>query len=288
MRYISTIGFFDGVHLGHRYVLAELACIAKQNNLSTKVVTFAHHPRTLLNISHNESGFLLTTTEERTALLADLSDKVLILDFSCVHTLTARQFIRYLHKEEQVDILLMGYDHRFGSDMPATFTEYQRIAEDEGVSLIQLSEYNDVGHVSSTIIRNLLLNGNIAKANTLLGYEYMISGKVVQGRQIGRQIGFPTANISVDSSKLVPCDGVYGVDVIINGNDSRRGILNIGCNPTVDGQQRSLEVHIPEFNAQIYDTDIRIRLKNFIRHEIRFDSLEQLKSQIERDIEKLM
>ncbi len=287
MRYISAIGFFDGVHLGHRYVLGELDRIAKNSNLSTKVVTFSHHPRSVLGQSPSENGFLLTTLQERLSLLQTQADSVLVLDFADIHSLTARQFIHYLHTQEQVDTILMGYDHSFGSDKPASFAEYKRIAADEGVELVQLCEYSAEEHVSSTVIRNLLLKGEIENANKLLGYKYKISGRVVHGRHIGRQLGFPTANISVEPAKLIPSDGVYAAEVMVENDHYMPAILNIGCNPTVEGKERTLEVHIPDYDAELYGAEISLQLISFIRPEVRFDSVDQLRKQIESDLANL-
>lgn len=288
MSFIATIGFFDGVHRGHQYVLRCLADIASMHRIRRKVITFREHPRSVLHDETATEGFLLTTELERKHRLQKYADEVVMLQFADICMLTAQQFLRYLRQTEQVSVLLMGYDHRFGSDMPQSKEDYERMAQEEGVSIVWLSEYAEAGHVSSTVIRTLLRDGDIDKANELLGYEYEISGVVVHGRQIGRQIGFPTANIQVESQKLIPQDGVYAVSVQIEDVEKeQQALLNIGCNPTVGGTGKTLEVHIPNYSGSLYGKHLTLHLKHYLREEMHFTSLSQLRAQIIEDLKKV-
>ena len=287
MRYVATIGFFDGVHSGHRFVLSELCRVAKEKNLSSMAVSFIHHPRIVLHTTASDAGFLLTTSIERQHMLEQLVDRVLMLDFAQIHAMTAHEFMCFLHQKYDIDILLMGYDHRFGSDMPQTYAEYKQMSKKTGLKLMQMAEYQDDGeHVSSTAIRRKLLSGDISQANSMLGYPYQLTGKVVAGKQIGRMIGFPTANIEMERQKLIPMDGVYAVFVEID-DKKYKGILNIGNNPTVGGNERTLEVHVVDFDGELYDKTIAISLLSFIREERCFQSVEELKQQITNDLQNL-
>ena len=291
MSAIATIGFFDGVHKGHRYLFEQLRGYAEQYDERALVFTFRQHPRGVLT---HECPPLLTTTEERERLLGQFGD-VHFFDFAEVQPLTAMQFLDYMADRWKVKHLLMGYNHHFGSDGQMTDEQYAAVAKQVGITIIRALPYsqNDL-RPSSTKIRNLLAAGDIQAANRMLGYEYMLSGRVVHGRMIGRQIGFPTANILPDSSKLVPAAGVYKAIAVINGENSgkalsceKTALVNIGTNPTVGNTHQTIEVHIPGFSGDLYNQSLTLQLLDRIREERHFASLDELKKQIQQDLQKI-
>lgn len=282
---IATIGFFDGVHKGHRYLFEQLRGCAERYDERALIFTFLQHPRSVLT---HDCPPLLTTTEERERLLGNYGD-VHFFDFAEVQPLTALQFLDYLADRWKVRHLLMGYNHHFGSDGRMSDEQYADIARQVGMKVLRAEPYseNDL-RPSSTKIRNLLLQGNIAEANAMLGYDYQLTGRVVHGRMIGRQIGFPTANIMPDASKLVPAAGVYkvmanGERLTANGQQPM-AIVNIGTNPTVGNTYQTIEVHIPGFEGDLYNQTLTLHFIERIRSEQRFESLDELKSQIQKDL----
>ncbi len=279
----ATIGFFDGVHLGHSFLLKELNTQAKKYNLQSLVVSFFVSPQHILNPSTKIKQ--LSTTAEKIALFEQLQlNNCLLLDFDKnLAQKTAFEFLSLLKSEFRVKKLLMGYDHRFGSDKFSSFNEYKAIGKKVGVEVINCSSFLlKENNVSSSIIRNLVYNGRIEEANNLLGYTYSLTGEVKSGNKIGRKIGFPTANLTIDKSKLLPKNGVYIVDVIIK-EKKFKGLLNIGTRPTINGENKTIEVHIIDFNEEIYKETITLNIKKYLREEQKFDSLDQLKAQIEID-----
>ena len=281
MNRVATIGFFDGVHKGHCFLFEHLQTLAKERGLEPLIVTFAEHPRTALQADYMPQ--LLTTLDERKELLQAYGE-VLILPFADIQPLTAAEFMVRLREEYQVSVLLMGYDHRFGSDRLRHPHEYRHLGEQCGIEVLTMSEFTEgEWHVSSTEIRSALETGNIAMANELLGRPYSLSGTVVHGNGIGRNIGFPTANIQPDSTeKIVPKPGVYEVEV---SGVERRGICNIGTNPTVGNTSQTIEVYIPSYEGDLYGRHMTIRFTRFIREEKHFDSLSQLREQIATDVD---
>ena len=298
---IATIGFFDGVHRGHRFLFAQLQEHARLLHLSPVVYTFSEHPKQILT---GQSPAMLTTNEERASLLCAYAE-VHFLDFSAVQHLTAEQFMRYLHDEQDVAALLIGYDHHFGSDRLLGFAEYEKIARKIGMHVERAHECLVDGlPVSSSRIRKLLEATQIDQVNRLLGYNYAVSGVVEHGNAIGAALGFPTANIRLDSAKQLPACGVYAVEVhlqaqrssnaVIFGHGdlqgvppqstSYKGVANIGTNPTVGNDHLSLEVHLLDFNGDLYGQRLTISFLYFLREERKFDSLEDLKNQISSDV----
>ena len=282
---VATVGFFDGVHIGHRYFLQKLQTMAKELNTGSVVFSFSVSPRRILHSDYIPQ--LLTTKEERLQLLQQTGvDRVVMLDFERLQHLTAHDFLCMIHHDYGVDTLLMGYDHRFGSDGLTAFADYEKASVGTGVGLLQMEQYAEE-RVSSTLIRNLLSEGNVEEANHLLGYSYCIAGKVVEGKHIGRTLGFPTANIKLLSQdKLLPMAGVYKVLVYLQ-NESYAGLLNIGTNPTVGNNRLSIEVYIVGFDKNIYGEPIEVHLLSFVRKECRFGSLEALQQQIKQDLASL-
>lgn len=290
MASIATIGFFDGVHKGHRYLFEQLRRYAAQLSEHALIFTFLQHPRSVLT---HDCPQLLTTTDEREQLIGNYGD-VHFFDFAEVQPLTAMQFLDYLADRWKVKHLLMGYNHRFGSDGRMRDEQYAEIAAKVGIKVLRAEPYseNDL-RPSSTKIRNLLLEGKIAEANGMLGYNYQLSGRVVHGRMIGREIGFPTANIMPAAEKLIPKAGVYKVEVRCQMSEtstdlpierSQMALVNIGTNPTVGNTHQTIEVHIPGFVGDLYNQTLRLQFIERIRGEQRFASLDELKAQIQKDL----
>jgi riboflavin kinase/FMN adenylyltransferase len=226
---------------------------------------------------------MLTTNDERRALLQNYGE-VHFLDFAAVQHLTAEQFMRYLHEQEDVQVLLIGYDHHFGSDRLKGFHEYEKIAHKIGLYVERAHEcLVDSLPVSSSRIRKLLAASQIDQVNRLLGYTYTISGIVEHGNAIGATIGFPTANIRLNSAKQLPAIGVYSVVAQVNGVEYK-ALANIGTNPTVGNDHLSLEVHLLDFQGDLYGQQLSISFLSFLREEKKFASLSELKSQIAADV----
>ena len=280
---VATIGFFDGVHLGHNYLLEQLKLEAQQRNMQSVVVTFANHPR--LFFDPNCGLKQLTLSDDKVTLLKQNGvDEVVILQFDeHLSRLTSREFMQLLVEKHGVKLLLMGYDHRFGSDRGTSFDAYIEYGRQLGLEVKRCDGFSESEvMVSSSKVRRALELWDIPLANKLLGYKYFLKGRVVEGQKIGRQIGFPTANLEVDPLKLIPSDGVYVVDVEVEGVEYR-GVLNIGTRPTVSGDQRTVEVHIIGFTGDLYSKEIVLKFLKFLRHEQRFSSLDDLREQIRKD-----
>lgn len=279
MAVVST-GFFDGVHLGHRLVLRTLVGEARRRGEESIVITFWPHPR---NVLQNEARSLrlLTSLEEKKALMTALEvDRVEVLPFTKEFaSMRAEEYLSLLRERFGASLVVMGYDNRIGSD--------GRSAKDfENSDFVILSgavDGADEMPISSTRIRNELLEGRIEEANAMLGYSYSLYGVVVAGNRMGRTIGFPTANIQLyEPLKLVPGNGVYAVEVEVNGGFFK-GMCNIGTRPTVGGSARTIEVHILDFSEDIYGLPLKIRFLRRIRDERKFTSLEALREQLEKD-----
>ncbi len=286
---IATIGFFDGVHRGHRFLFAQLHEHAKHYQLTPAIYTFDCHPKELLT---GKAPAMLTTHDERKMLLQPFGE-VHFLDFAQVQHLTAEQFMRYLQEEEQVEVLLMGYDHRFGSDQLKGFSEYEKVARGVGLRVERAHEcLVDSLPVSSTRIRKLLHEGQIKQVNRLLGYHYSLIGIVEHGNGIGAQIGFPTANICLQSDKLLPIAGVYAACAVLEGDSNTSpatyaAVVNIGNNPTVGNNHLTIEAHLINYQGDLYGKTITVALREYIRAERKFDSLQKLQEQIRKDIQSL-
>lgn len=280
MNRIATIGFFDGVHKGHQFLFTHLQALAQERGLAPLIVTFENHPRAVLESDYIPQ--LLTSCEEREKHLSQFGE-VLMLPFADIQPLTALEFMTRLRDEYQVSVLLMGYDHRFGSDRLKHPQDYRRVGEQCGVEVITLSEYvENEWHVSSTEIRLALENGNIVMANELLGRPYTLRGRVIHGKALGRTIGFPTANIEpLDPLKVIPKSGVYLALVDTPMRDDTPSFVNIDAN-------KLIEVHLPSFKGDLYDQILKIRFVRFLREERHFESLEELRAQIKEDVDSIL
>lgn len=275
---------FDGVHFGHQKIISQLCEIAEQKNLESAILTFWPHPRTVFN--PNDDLKLLNTIEEKTYFLEKHGIQNLFLqDFSEeFRNLTGEQFIRQILVEKlHVKYLIIGYDHTFGKDKSGDFSLLQKLAPELGydVQQVEAIDYGDQ-HISSTQIRNALNAGNVKLANEMLGYNYSISGTVIHGKKIGRTIGYPTANISIDQLKLLPKKGAYIVDVFL-GERKLKGMLSIGTNPTVFGNSLSVEVYILDFDEDIYGQEISVNFREFLHDEIKFETIEKLIEKLDED-----
>ncbi len=284
---VATVGFFDGVHLGHRFLLDELKRIAKYQNRLSAVITFNSHPRKVLHADFQP--LLLTTFDEKIEQLSTTGiDYCIVLDFSIeMSKLSAYDFLNnILFKQLNVKTLLVGHDHRFGHNRTDGFPEYEKYGEQIGIQAIQATRLSlpDCTHISSSDIRLALKNADIKLTNKLLGYNYTITGKVTDGLKIGRKLGFPTANIEVtDTEKQIPTKGVYAVKVQIE-KVWLNGMLNIGNRPTIDNsKKRSIEVNIFDFENDIYNKNIKVSFICKIRDEHKFDSLDELIAQLNQD-----
>jgi len=282
---IITIGTFDGVHIGHRKILEKIIHNAKELDCESLVLTFFPHPRMVLQ--ENSSVKLLHTMEEKRTLLQKIGIENLIIhpfnkEFS---QLTAEEFVKEILIDQlQIQKIIIGHDHRFGRNRTADINDLISFGEKYGFEVEQISaqEIDEIA-VSSTKIRNALINGTISLANEYLGYNYFFSGTVVQGQQLGRTIGFPTANIHIkEDYKLIPKNGVYIIKSYLN-EVLIYGIMNIGNRPTVNGLNQTIEVHFIDFDKDLYGQEVTIEVVEFIREEHKFDSLESLKNQIQKD-----
>jgi len=283
---VATTGFFDGVHIGHQAILRNIVDVAKQQNKKSCVVTFWPHPRVVLG-QDAEMLRLLTNIDEKVEIISKLGiDYFYLIPFTQKFSqLTPNQFFENI-LVDKIDIsqLYVGYNHRFGHNLGAGFDDIKKIGEEFNVDVFKIDAIeNSGGKVSSTVIRNLLESGDIANANAMLGYNYCIKGIVVYGNQIGRTIGFPTANVQPQAYKMIPQNGVYACVVKIK-NAEHKGMLNIGLRPTLNNTEKSvIEVNIFDFNEDIYDISIEVKIIKRIRSEQRFESLDLLKNQLKQD-----
>lgn len=280
-----TIGTFDGVHMGHKKILKRLIQSAKELHCESLVLTFFPHPRMVLQESSEVK--LLNTMNEKNSLLQDMGiDNLIIHPFDKEFSrLTAEEFVKdILIDQLNIQKIIIGHDHRFGRNRTADINDLIAFGKEYHFEVEQISvqEINE-NAVSSTKTRNAILDGNISLANDYLGYPYFFSGEVVKGNQLGRTIGFPTANIQIkEDYKLIPKSGVYIVKSTIK-KELFYGMMNIGNRPTVEGIHQTIEVHFFNFDQDIYNQIITVEILDFIRDEQKFESLEALKNQIQKD-----
>ena len=285
---VATVGFFDGVHLGHQHLIAQVAEIARQRGLETTVVTFDRHPRQVVDTSFMPE--LLTTCEEKTVLLAKTAiDCCAVLHFTpAMAALTAREFMEHVLRDRLgVKVLVTGYDNRFGCGRAEGFDDYVRHGASMGME-VMLGTPLAIGGltVSSSVIRRQLHEGDVETAARCLGRDYALTGRVVKGRQQGRQLGFPTANIDVDdAAKVLPAPGVYTTRVRVEGSmEMKRAVMNIGSHPTFDDGTQSVEAHIINFEGDLYGLRVVATLSHRLREEHRFASTGLLVAQMRKDV----
>lgn len=289
--YCATIGFFDGVHRGHQFMIDSLTTMAHAQGRQSLVITFDRHPRQVVHADYVPQ--LITTTDEKLQLLhATAADRIEVLHFDTqMAQLSAYEFMRQvLHEKYSVAMLLTGYDNRFGHNRAEGFADYVRYGEEMGMKVLQNTPIDIDGlRVSSSLIRRLIVEGNITEANNCMGHPYSITGSVAHGFQEGRRIGFPTANIVPESAeKLVPGNGVYATRVSVEGGEWMPAMLNIGTNPTFQRQQTTIEAHIIGFEGDIYGRKVRVEFGRKLRDEQRFESVEALQKQLETDKKEVL
>ena len=290
---VVTIGTFDGVHLGHRQIIAQLKEVATAIGGETVIITFHPHPRKIISSVPGDVK-LLTTLDEKIVLLeATGIDHLVVVPFDHIFSnQTAQQYVEdFLYKYFKPHTVIIGYDHRFGKGRVGDYRLLEQYGQSLGFEVKEIPEQllNEVA-VSSTKIRQALIEKDIVTANAFLGYAYFFEGTVVEGNKLGRTIGYPTANIHIGSEeKLIPGDGVYAVSVVNTAlratNTIFKGMMNIGLRPTVDGKKRVIEVNIFDFDADIYGETLQMRLHHYLRGEVKFNGLESLKAQLLKDKE---
>lgn len=281
---IVTLGTFDGVHIGHRKIIERLIQ-NKDPNTESLVLTFFPHPRMVLQ-GDSEIKLLNTIDEKAFLLEKNGLDNLVIHPFDQAFSrLTAEEFVKNILVDIfKIKKIIIGHDHRFGRNRTANIDDLIVFGAQYDFEVEQISpqEIDEVS-VSSTKIRNALLEGNVELANSYLGYDYFLTGTVVKGKQLGRTLGFPTANISIkENYKLVPHIGVYVVSSVVN-DKVIFGMMNIGFNPTVNGQHQTIEVHYFDLNENLYDKEITVYILHRIRPEQKFESIEKLKKQLAQD-----
>ena len=289
--YVATIGMFDGVHIGHQFVLRHVMNAARERNLQSMAITFDHTLR---------GGQVLTPLDDKLRLLSQTGiNRTEVLAFTDeLRQLTAREFMEQELKERlHVKVLLIGYDNRFGHNRTEGFDDYVRYGQELGIEVMKLPpaplslapQYaSPVTHtLSSSLIRQLLAGGKVASAAEGLGHPYSIAGKVIHGERIGTQMGFPTANIKpLCDCQLIPAPGVYAVRVALEVRGEHlevKGMMNIGMRPTFNGRQKTLEVHIFHLHENLYGQLLRVSFVDRLREEQRFETLEALKRQLTKD-----
>ena len=287
---IITIGTFDGVHNGHRQILNQLIEEANEVDGTPVVITFYPHPKQIVG-NDLSSVLVLNTLEEKSALLAEVGiEHLVVVPFTKEFAeQSAEDYIKnFLVRSFKPHTIIIGYDHRFGKNRAGNYELLEVKGQEFNYRVKEIPEH--ILHnitISSTKIRTQLLEGNISTANELLGYDYFFSGNVITGKQLGRTIGFPTANLAINNeSKLIPGNGVYAVTVQIeNDKTIFNGMMNIGVRPTFEKTERTIEVNIFDFDSPIYDKQLTVHIKTRLRDEMKFDGIDSLKNQLNRDRE---
>ena len=283
---VITIGTFDGVHLGHRQIIESLKAAAAMVNGESVIITFHPHPRKV--VSSVFTGIrLINTLDERIELLDNTGiDHLVVVPFTDFFAnQSAEAYISdFLVQQFKPHTIIIGYDHRFGKDRNGDYKLLEEKAPVYNYILKEIPEHLlDAVKVSSTNIRNAIIHSNIDEANKLLGYQFFFEGEVIHGDKIGRELGYPTANLkSTDEEKIVLGDGIYAVYTTVEGKDYK-GMMSIGFRPTVNGRTRVTEVNLFDFDQQVYGKKIRVTVKKYLRSEVKFDGLEALKMQLHKD-----
>jgi riboflavin kinase/FMN adenylyltransferase len=291
-RPVATIGIFDGVHTGHQFILDHLKKQAEAHGGESVVVTLWPHPRIVLNKEMQGFKVLHTRDEKIRELERNGIDQLVVVPFNAeIASLSACDFVqKYLVDKLGVEVLLLGYDNRFGKDRRGDPEGLQMCAEKNRFRIEKLPEFSSGhGRVNSTTIRESILKGDLGKAARMLGYHYYLSGTIVEGNHIGRKIGFPTANIHpMDPYKLIPMNGVYAIRAELRGK-TYKGMLNIGFRPTIDSVSavKTIEAHLFDVSGDFYDEHVVIHFVKRVRDEMKFSGLDALKEQLEKDRETI-
>jgi len=290
---VITIGTFDGVHMGHQKIIAQLKAEAAKINGETVIITFHPHPRKIVSSVPGDIKYLHTLSEKVLLLAQAGIDHLVVIPFD--HEFanqSAESYINdFLYKYFNPKLIIIGYDHRFGKGRIGDFALLEERGSALGFKVKEISEelLNEIV-ISSTKIRESLLTNQIKQANDFLGYAYFFDGKVIEGNKLGRTIGFPTANLHISSEdKLIPGNGVYAVEIHLKNSNNvnqsipLKGMMNIGIRPTIDGKKRVIEVHIFNFDQDIYGQELTISIHHFLRGEVKFNGLDELKNQLQID-----
>lgn len=290
---VITIGTFDGVHKGHQQIIDQLLKEAKNIGGTPMLITFFPHPKQVISTNKNPL-YIINTPEEKYALLHKKGIEHIVVvpfDKAFAEQSAAAYIEDFLVKKFHPHTIIIGYDHRFGNNREGDYHLLEAEAGKYGFEVKEIPEHVlENVTISSTKIREALLNGHIDTAADYLGYPYFFSGTVVKGNQLGRTIGYPTANLHIENEqKLVPANGVYAVKVSIKGRDGLwKGMMNIGVRPTVDGSRRAIEVNIFDFDEMIYGDSLTVTLQKHLRNEVKFNGLEELKEQLATDKENAL
>lgn len=285
---VVTVGSFDGVHLGHRAIIQRTITLAKETGGASVAVTFSPHPQTILRPEHNDF-FYLTTPDEKYRLLNFLGIDILIeipftKEFAAI---SFGHFIRsFISEKLNAKWLVIGYDHHFGNNRMGTISELVMLRKQYGFQVEEVNaQFVNGAAVSSTKIRNALLAGNVGLADSFLGHPYFFSGSVISGNGIGKQIGFPTANIEpAEKNKMIPADGAYAVMLEVEEKEYK-GMLNIGIRPTISGTSRVIEAHLFDFDENIYEKNVTVHFIERVRDEVKFSNINELRKQLQKDKE---
>jgi riboflavin kinase/FMN adenylyltransferase len=286
-KYIATTGFFDGVHRGHLAVLDRLKTTGLDLNMPVCAVTFWPHPRIVLDNDPEKLKLLSSIEEKKQRIEAFGINKVTVIPFTKeIAEMSPQQFIiDELVKKYNIAGLCVGYDHHIGKNRTGGFDVIKEICDEAGLYCEQVQPFiADNKVISSQKIRNCLLEGNIEEANAMLGYSYTLTGTVIHGKKLGRTIGFPTANIESKSFKLLPRDGVYAVKINLENQHNLKGMLYIGKKSSVDSSGKTfIEVHIFDFNDDIYNRKISVSFEHFVRKDMKFNSIDDMKTRLAED-----
>lgn len=289
---VATIGFFDGVHRGHQFLIHHLVETARREGMQSTVITFDEHPRRVLQSDYQPE--MLSTLDSKLLLLSKTEvDNAVVLHFDkAMAAMSAREFMQQiLHDHLHVKKLFIGYDHRFGHNREETFSDYVDYGRELGIEVIknQAFSLHDI-NISSSVIRSLLKEGEVDMANQCLGYPYTIIGKVVNGYHEGRKMGFPTANLDLSHfGQMIPAPGVYAVKARLENTVVwKRGMMNVGTRPTFDGKQLTLETHIFNFDGDIYGQLLLVSFVQRIRGEQKFEGPEELAAQLKEDEQTIL
>ena len=289
---VATIGFFDGVHRGHQFLIHHLVETARLDGMQSMVITFDEHPRKVLQSDYQPE--MLSTLDSKLLLLSKTEvDNAVVLHFDkAMAAMSAREFMQQvLHDHLHVKKLFIGYDHRFGHNREETFDDYVRYGKEMGIEVIKNQAFSLNGiNVSSSVIRSFLKEGEVDMANQCLGYPYTIIGKVVNGYHEGRKMGFPTANLDLSHfGQMIPAPGVYAVKARLENTVVwKRGMMNVGTRPTFDGKQLTLETHIFNFDGDIYGQLLLVSFVQRIRGEQKFEGPEELAAQLKEDEQTIL
>jgi len=286
---VITIGTFDGVHLGHRQILAQLKEEAARIGGETVIITFHPHPRKIVSSVPGDIKLLNTLNEKITLLDAAGIDHLVVVPFDHVFAnQTAEQYVKdFLYKYFKPHTVIIGYDHRFGKGREGNYQSMEQYGHALGFEVKEISQQllNEIV-ISSTKIRHSLIENDVATANQFLGYPYFFEGMVIEGNKLGRTIGYPTANLHIASEeKLIPGNGVYAVTVMNRESSivNLSGMMNIGVRPTVDGKKKVIEVNIFYFDEDLYGQTLQVHVQHYLRGEVKFNGLDELKQQLQKD-----